>query len=100
MILCWVPYFLLLVLMVYIPLMNVSISFICGVHLIVSIFESVDYTGLKSNIIAYTQISKDLGRVKRFKAQEALEYGLIDRILKPARLKPDVPPKDVGVGLG
>ncbi|XP_054824962.1 ATP-dependent Clp protease proteolytic subunit-related protein 2, chloroplastic isoform X2 [Prosopis cineraria] len=46
------------------------------------------------------KISKDLGRMKRFNAQEALEYGLIDRIVRPPRIKADAPRKDAGSGLG
>ncbi|CAL9146252.1 ATP-dependent Clp protease proteolytic subunit-related protein 2, chloroplastic-like [Musa acuminata AAA Group] len=40
------------------------------------------------------KINKDLSYVKRFNAQEALEYGLIDRILRPARIKADAPRKE------
>ncbi|KAK9276937.1 hypothetical protein L1049_006475 [Liquidambar formosana] len=46
------------------------------------------------------KISKDLSRMKRFNAQEALEYGLIDRIVRPPRIKDDAPLKDAGTGLG
>ncbi|GMH09480.1 hypothetical protein Nepgr_011321 [Nepenthes gracilis] len=46
------------------------------------------------------KIYKDLSRVKRFNAQEALEYGLIDRIVRPPRIKADAPRKDEGAGLG
>lgn len=46
------------------------------------------------------QINKDLKRMKRFNAQEALEYGLIDRVVRPPRIKADAPPKDAGTGLG
>lgn len=47
------------------------------------------------------QINKDLSRMKRFNAQEALEYGLIDRIIRPPRIKPDAPKKETaGSGLG
>ncbi|XP_034711078.1 ATP-dependent Clp protease proteolytic subunit-related protein 2, chloroplastic [Vitis riparia] len=46
------------------------------------------------------KINKDLRRMKRFNAQEALEYGLIDRILRPPRVKADAPRKDAGTGLG
>lgn len=46
------------------------------------------------------QINKDLSRMKRFNAQEALEYGLIDRIARPPRIKADAPPKEAGTGLG
>ncbi|PQQ19936.1 ATP-dependent Clp protease proteolytic subunit-related protein 2 chloroplastic isoform X2 [Prunus yedoensis var. nudiflora] len=46
------------------------------------------------------KINKDLGRMKRFNAQEALEYGLIDRVVRPPRIKADAPPKDAGTGLG
>lgn len=46
------------------------------------------------------QINKDLGRMKRFNAQEALEYGLIDRIVRPPRIKADAPRKDETSGLG
>lgn len=46
------------------------------------------------------QINKDLSRMKRFNAQAALEYGLIDRIVRPARIKADAPRKDDGAGLG
>ncbi|KAK8996658.1 hypothetical protein V6N11_081924 [Hibiscus sabdariffa] len=44
-------------------------------------------------------INKDLGRMKRFNAQEALEYGLIDRIVRPPRIKADAPRKEAGTGL-
>ncbi|KAM1034483.1 hypothetical protein PS1_038168 [Malus domestica] len=46
------------------------------------------------------KINKDLSRMKRFNAQEALEYGLIDRVVRPPRIKADAPPKDSGSGLG
>lgn len=46
------------------------------------------------------QITKDLSRIKRFGSQEALEYGLIDRIIRPPRIKEDMPRKDAGTGLG
>lgn len=38
--------------------------------------------------------------MKRFNAQEALEYGLIDRIVRPSRIKADAPRKDSTAGLG
>lgn len=43
--------------------------------------------------------------MKRFTAPEALEYGLIDRILYPNRLdtdapRRDAPPRDANAGLG
>lgn len=38
--------------------------------------------------------------MKRFNAQEALDYGLIDRIVRPPRIKADAPRKDAGTGLG
>ncbi|OIW09821.1 hypothetical protein TanjilG_32259 [Lupinus angustifolius] len=46
------------------------------------------------------KITQDLSRMKRFNAQEALEYGLIDRIVRPPRIKADAPRKDAGTGLG
>lgn len=46
------------------------------------------------------KINKDLSRMKRFNAQEALDYGLIDRIVRPPRIKADAPRKDPGPGLG
>ena len=46
------------------------------------------------------QINADLGRVKRFNAHGALEYGLIDRIVRPPRIKADAPRKEAGTGLG
>lgn len=46
------------------------------------------------------QVHKDLSRVKRFTAKEALEYGLIDRIVRPNRLDGDAPPRDITAGLG
>ncbi|KAJ0906432.1 putative endopeptidase Clp [Helianthus annuus] len=46
------------------------------------------------------QVHKDLSRIKRFNAQEALDYGLIDRIVRPPRIKADVPRKEAGTGLG
>lgn len=49
---------------------------------------------------ASVQITQDLSRMKRFNAQEALEYGLIDRIVRPPRIKADAPVKDGSTGLG
>ncbi|KAK9071901.1 hypothetical protein SSX86_008332 [Deinandra increscens subsp. villosa] len=46
------------------------------------------------------QVHKDLSRIKRFNAQEALDYGLIDRIVRPPRIKADAPQKEAGTGLG
>ncbi|KAF7828363.1 ATP-dependent Clp protease proteolytic subunit-related protein 2, chloroplastic [Senna tora] len=46
------------------------------------------------------KINKDLSRMKRFNSQEALEYGLIDRIVRPPRIKADMPRKEAGTGLG
>ncbi|KAK6947659.1 Clp protease proteolytic subunit /Translocation-enhancing protein TepA [Dillenia turbinata] len=46
------------------------------------------------------KVHKDLSRMKRFNAQEALEYGLIDRIVRPPRIKADAPRQDAGAGLG
>ncbi|KAH9777489.1 ATP-dependent clp protease proteolytic subunit-related protein 2 [Citrus sinensis] len=48
----------------------------------------------------FEKITKDLSRIKRFGSQEALEYGLIDRIIRPPRIKEDMPRKDAGTGLG
>ncbi|KAF6160759.1 hypothetical protein GIB67_035960 [Kingdonia uniflora] len=48
------------------------------------------------------KIHKDLSsnNIKRFTSAEALEYGLIDRIIRPTRIKPDAPPrKEMGAGL-
>lgn len=55
---------------------------------------------LKYYLNGYMQIHNDLSRMKRFNAQEALEYGLIDRIVRPPRIKADAPRKDAGTGLG
>ena len=55
---------------------------------------------LKNKVNVYLQINKDLSRMKRFNAQEALEYGLIDRIVRPPRIKADAPRRDAGTGLG
>ncbi|MCO5572288.1 hypothetical protein L7F22_026041 [Adiantum nelumboides] len=46
------------------------------------------------------QVAKDLNRIKRFTAQEALDYGLIDRIVRPQRIKPEAPKKEATAGLG
>ncbi|KAF2545422.1 hypothetical protein F2Q70_00019827 [Brassica cretica] len=46
------------------------------------------------------QIFKDLSRVKRFNAEEAVEYGLIDKIVRPPRIKDDAPRQDETSGLG
>ncbi|WCJ26061.1 ATP-dependent Clp protease proteolytic subunit [Euphorbia peplus] len=46
------------------------------------------------------KINKDLSRMKRFNAQEALEYGLIDRIIRPPRVDEDSAPRDPSAGLG
>eukprot|EP00249_Psilotum_nudum_P036842 c8864_g1_i1 orf=123-983(+) len=46
------------------------------------------------------KINNDLSRIKRFSAQEALDYGLIDRIVRPRRIKPDASSKqEVAAGL-
>ncbi|MFS7990749.1 putative endopeptidase Clp [Helianthus anomalus] len=37
------------------------------------------------------QVHKDLSQIKRFNAQKALDYGLIDRIVRPPRIKADAP---------
>lgn len=50
--------------------------------------------------IGMAQVHKDLSRMKRFNAQEALEYGLIDRIIRPSRAKADPPRKEPAGGLG
>ncbi|XLR03527.1 hypothetical protein HN51_058352 [Arachis hypogaea] len=46
------------------------------------------------------RITQDLGRMKRFSAQEALDYGLIDRIVRLPRIKADASNKEAGTGLG
>ncbi|XP_055821375.1 ATP-dependent Clp protease proteolytic subunit-related protein 2, chloroplastic [Solanum dulcamara] len=46
------------------------------------------------------KVHKDLSRLKRFTAREALEYGLIDRIVRPSRIDTDAPPRDITAGLG
>ncbi|WCJ31420.1 ATP-dependent Clp protease proteolytic subunit [Euphorbia peplus] len=46
------------------------------------------------------KINKDLSRMKRFNAQEALEYGLIDCIIRPPRVDEDSDPRDPLAGLG
>ncbi|MFS7973674.1 putative endopeptidase Clp [Helianthus anomalus] len=46
------------------------------------------------------QVHKDLSRIKQFNAQEALDYGLIDRIVRPIRIKADAPRKEAGTCLG
>ncbi|KAK4262659.1 hypothetical protein QN277_028195 [Acacia crassicarpa] len=40
------------------------------------------------------KVRKDLSTKKAFSAQEAVEYGLVDRIVRPARIKADPPRKD------
>ncbi|KAF3790239.1 ATP-dependent Clp protease proteolytic subunit-related protein 2 [Nymphaea thermarum] len=45
------------------------------------------------------KVHKDLSRMKRFNAQEALEYGLIDRIIRPSRAKADPPRRGPAGGL-
>lgn len=52
------------------------------------------------HVFGNMQVHKDLSRMKRFNAQEALEYGLIDRIVRPPRIKADAPRKDTTAGLG
>jgi ATP-dependent Clp protease protease subunit len=46
------------------------------------------------------KIAEDLKRIKHFDAQEALDYGLIDKIVRPQRIKADAPRKDAGSGIG
>ncbi|CAL5356028.1 unnamed protein product [Camellia sinensis] len=45
------------------------------------------------------KINKDLSQMKRFNAEEALGYGLIDRVVRPPCIKADAPRKDAGTGL-
>ncbi|KAI4327060.1 hypothetical protein L6164_019563 [Bauhinia variegata] len=42
------------------------------------------------------KIDKDLSRMKHFSAQEALEYGLVDKIVRLPHIKADAPRKDNG----
>ncbi|XP_047327146.1 ATP-dependent Clp protease proteolytic subunit-related protein 2, chloroplastic [Impatiens glandulifera] len=46
------------------------------------------------------KVYKDMSRLKRFNAQEALDYGLVDRIIRPPRIKADASRKEAGTGLG
>ncbi|XP_050230278.1 ATP-dependent Clp protease proteolytic subunit-related protein 2, chloroplastic [Mercurialis annua] len=46
------------------------------------------------------KINKDLSRMKRFNAQEALDYGLIDRIIRPPAVDADSASRDPSFGLG
>ncbi|KAL0732730.1 hypothetical protein Bca4012_008939 [Brassica carinata] len=46
------------------------------------------------------RIFKDLSRMKRFNAEEAMEYGMIDKIVRPPRIKEDAPRQDETSGLG
>ncbi|XP_058764012.1 ATP-dependent Clp protease proteolytic subunit-related protein 2, chloroplastic-like [Vicia villosa] len=46
------------------------------------------------------KITEDLNRMKRFNAQEALDYGLIDKIIRPRRIKPEAPSRNAGTGIG
>eukprot|EP00250_Pteridium_aquilinum_P003338 c13655_g1_i1 orf=295-1149(-) len=46
------------------------------------------------------KVTQDLSRMKRFSAQEALDYGLIDRIVRPQRIKAEAPKKEATTGLG
>jgi ATP-dependent Clp protease protease subunit len=51
--------------------------------------------------ISILQVMKDLNRIKRFSAKEALDYGIIDKIVRPKRIKPDARRQEsIGVGLG
>jgi len=40
------------------------------------------------------KIYKDFSRLKAFNAQEAVDYGIVDRIVRPARIEPDALKKD------
>ncbi|KAM0020452.1 putative endopeptidase Clp [Helianthus debilis subsp. tardiflorus] len=46
------------------------------------------------------QVHKDVSRIKRFNAKEALDYGLIDRIVRPPNIKADAPRKEACTCLG
>lgn len=47
------------------------------------------------------KVMKDLNRIKRFSAKEALDYGIIDKVVRPKRIKPDARRQEsAGVGLG
>ncbi|RLM55388.1 ATP-dependent Clp protease proteolytic subunit-related protein 2, chloroplastic [Panicum miliaceum] len=47
-----------------------------------------EHTGSHSSqVFTPLQIHEDLSRVKRFDAEGALEYGVIDRIVRPSRIK-------------
>ncbi|PWA74248.1 clp protease proteolytic subunit /Translocation-enhancing protein TepA [Artemisia annua] len=55
---------------------------------------------INRSLSALGNVHKDLSRTKRFNAQEALDYGLVDRIVRPPRIKADAPRKEAGRGLG
>lgn len=44
------------------------------------------------------QIHEDFRRTMHFSAQSAIEYGLIDRIVRPQRIKPQPPRQSEGLG--
>lgn len=47
------------------------------------------------------KITEDLKMIKRMGSQEALDYGLIDKIVRPPRIKvDDAPHRDSGAGIG
>ncbi|KAL5064380.1 hypothetical protein RYX36_026117 [Vicia faba] len=48
----------------------------------------------------FEKITEDLKVTKRFDAQEALDYGIIDKIVRPRRIKADAPRRDSGTGIG
>ncbi|WOG88418.1 hypothetical protein DCAR_0207653 [Daucus carota subsp. sativus] len=51
-------------------------------------------------LAAGEKIYNDLSWMKRFNAKEALEYGLIDRMVRPPRIKADAASRNAGTGLG
>lgn len=62
--------------------------------------ESASFHKITELTPDHVQINKDLSRMKRFNAQEALEYGLIDRIIRPPAVDADDRPRDPSAGLG
>ncbi|KAF2313170.1 hypothetical protein GH714_009588 [Hevea brasiliensis] len=63
--------------------------------------QSSEKSGQSKNMFTmHAKINKDLSGMKRFNAQKALEYGLIDRIIRPPPVDVDARPRDPSAGLG
>jgi ATP-dependent protease ClpP protease subunit len=58
---------------------------VCVAALLISTGDFQQFQGVRHFQVLRSQIQQDFNRNKYFNPQEALEYGLVDRVIKPPR---------------